>query len=529
MTAQVSTDGVSECRSNINTLDVYSARFSGCYNVYPLQIIRPIGKFRIDHQKYLDNFLTDLCSNNCVIHSFIGDNPKRAIARAAKSHSGYYACEYCESKGQLLNTQDTCLANKKKELHKQKNIIISRIEIARENNVSEEIETLTAVLKSITDAIKTLNSKNNNIVWPSSSYNGTERTKEKVLDISDKIDSHEILSLDEAKGITGRSLFLDIPYFNIVNDAPAEYLHLVCLGTVKRLIELTFNVGENRQRNTTRKLSSTAQFNKLISQVLVHREFSRRVRNLDFSVMKGEEFRNILIFFFPIVIKCIEPRAKERRLWLVFAYMIRACILPNNEYNLINPDVVKYCCQQFYTLYEKLFHARNCSYNTHVMCSHLPKIRLHGPLTLTSAFGFESFYGEMRHSFTPGTASPLKQILEKILIKRTLSHHCCKRPIFFSPKDSAMESNSYVYTFTDNEYQFYKIMSIQDDNFECKSVGKYEAAFTETPTLNWSKVGVFRAGGISEENHYIQKENVSGKVIKVDNLFITCPNNVLEE
>lgn len=231
-----------------------------------------------------------------------------------------------------------------------------------------------------------------------------------------------------------------------MNDMPVEYLHGFCLGVVKRQVILTFNVGEIRQRNTTRRLSSASDFNNKMSKIKVFRECSRRARNLDISVLKGQEYRNIIILFFPIVIDCIPKQSKERRLWLLLAYLVRVCILPENEYNRTDKDVMQYCGNQFYDLFEKMFHARNCSYYVHMIGSHMPEIRASGPLTLTSAFGFESFYGELRNSFTPGTSSPLKQILEKVMLKRSISAHCCEASIFFSPKDSNQESNSLVYT-----------------------------------------------------------------------------------
>ena len=209
--------------------------------------------------------------------------------------------------------------------------------------------------------------------------------------------------------------------------------------------------------------------------------------------------------------------------------MIRACILPNAEYEQIDKDIVKYCSDNFYKLYEQLFHARNCTYNTHTMCSHLDKIRVHGPLTFTSAFGFEAFYGEMRRAFVPGTKSPLKQILMNIMLKRVISFHSCKATIYFSPKDTNMECNSYIYTFNRNDYQFYKIVSIEENEFECNVVEKSEAMFQETPTLNWGKVGVFKYGEIKDEVEIVQRHNIAGKLIKVKDLLITCPINVLEE
>ena len=497
--------------------------------MYPVQIIRPLAKFRPDYQTYLDNFLTDVCSNGCEIDAFVGDNLKRAIARFCKNHASYFPCEYCEAKGQLLSKEDEALMEKKLTLQKQKESILNRLFTARELNEEEEMETQTSLLKSVNDAIKALNKKNNNIVWPSTSMYGTLRTVEKIIEISNRIDEGESLSHDEAKGIVGRCLFLDIPYFCVIEDIPVEYLHCCCLGVVKRLICLTFNVGESRQRNTTRKLSSTDLFNKLMLLVQSPREYSRRARTLDFSVIKGQEYRNYILVFFPIIVNCIEEDAEERKVWLILAYMIRACVLPDNEYAHIDPAVVKECGRQFYALYEKLFHAHNCSYNTHVVSCHINQIRVHGPLTLTSAFGFESFYGEMRHAFVPGTMSPLKQIFEKILLKRAIGPHCCKRPIYFSPKDTPLESNSDIYTFNNNEYSFFKIVNIDDDSLHCYKVEKSPTSFKETPNLDWNKVGVFQGGQITNEMVEITKENVSGKFLKVDNLFITCPNNVLQE
>ena len=528
-TVHVSVDGVSECRSNINSMDVYSTRFFNCRTVYPILIARPIRKYRIDSQKYLDYFLSDVCSNGCKIDAFVADSQKRSNAKVCKGHGSYFPCEYCESKGQLLNSADLSFQEKKIELLRQKDIIHHQLRIAEESHNEEQIEILRTVQKTVNESIKNLKKTHNNIVWPASTMNGPKRTTEKVLSIVNRLENNEILSAEECKGVMGRSLFLEIPYFNFVLDMPAEYLHGVCLGVVKRMIILTFNVGENRKRNTNRKLSSTDTYNKLMASVKSPRESSRRSRCLDLSVMKGQEFRNCLILFFPIIITCIEPEAEERRLWLLLTYMIRACILPNNEFDTIDDNVVTYCGQEFYELYEKLFHARNCSYYTHVISCHMLEIRRNGPLTMTSAFAFESFYGELRNSFQPGTVSPLKQILSQVMLKRSISSHCCESSIFYSPKDTPLESNSLIYTFNENQYEFYKIKSIQDNSMDCYKVGKSQTSFPETPTLNWSNIGVFKAEGIFEEIVEISKQDICGKVIKVQDLYVTCPINVLLE
>lgn len=114
-TVQVSLDGVSECKSNINSMDIFSIRFANCRTVYPVKIIRPIGKFRVDVQTQLDDFLTDVCLNHCHIHSFVGDSQKRSNVKCCKGHGAYFPCEYCECKGQLLHDLDSSLKSKKKK------------------------------------------------------------------------------------------------------------------------------------------------------------------------------------------------------------------------------------------------------------------------------------------------------------------------------------------------------------------------------------------------------------------------------
>ena len=422
----------------------------------------------------------------------------------------------------------TSFFKKKKKLLDQKNTLQSAIASA-DSSDKEKINSLKEIEKNINENLKALSRKNSHIVWPSCTFDGNKRSTERIKEIVEKLENNEILSADEAKGITGRSLFLDIPYFDFVLHMPTEYLHSACLGVTKKMTELTFNVGENRQRNTTRKLSSPETFNKLIACVLVPREYSRRVRSLAFHVMKGQEFRNLIIVFFPLVIKCIEKEAKERRLWLLLAYMIRVCIITEPEYEDIDPEVLNYCGKQFYVLFEKLFNVRNCTYYVHIIACHLPEMRALGPLTESSAFGFESFYSEVRHSFVPGTNAPLKQVLQKCLMRRAIGPHCCETSIYLSPKETSHESNCYIYTYVNKQYSFFKILSIDNDHLTCYKVGKYVTSFPETPTLKWEKVGVFKAGGISDEVVTVHRADVAGKVIRVDNLFITCPNNVLRE
>ena len=530
---QISCDSVSKCKSNINSFDVWSTRFKDCHTIYPHTLVRPIGKYKINTVKYLRSFIYELAKNGCTIKLFVGDNPKRALARLALHHASTYACEYCFHKGTSLNLCEKHCNNEKEKLYEHKRVIEEQIQKLQEDEDVEEdaITSLNNIKEGIVKQLKDMNKGRRNIVWPSSTLGGEQRTKQKILDIIDKIENDENLSKDDRKGIVGRSPLLELEYFHFVLDIPTEYMHSTCLGVVKRVVELTFNVnpGNPRKRITTRKLSDPVCFNILIKMIKMPREFPRRARSLDFAVFTATEFRNIILFYFVIVIDCIEPGEKERKLWLLLAYLIRSCILPNKEFQDHTVPQIKIISEQFYVLYEKLFGPGNCTYNTHIVGSHMSDMRHHGPLTFSSAFGFENFYGEMRHSFTPGTVSPLKQIMTKIMLKRSLSTHTCAPSITYSNYETVLECNNLIYTFVLNEYHFYKIIDITEEHVSCHEIEKEIPFFEETPSLHWEHVGVF----IEKEQHsnisVIEKKIIQGKLLRVKNYLLTCPINVLEE
>ena len=125
--------------------------------------------------------------------------------------------------------------------------------------------------------------------------------------------------------------------------------------------------------------------------------------------------------------------------------MTRSCILPEEEYQCVEEIQITHSCQQFYDKYEKVMGLTNCSYSVHIICSHLLQMRSKGPLTSHSAFPFEGFYSELKNKFTPGTTSTLKQMLQNILIKRSLAHHCCEPSIYLANHNTVMENNSQIY------------------------------------------------------------------------------------
>ena len=529
---QLSCDGVQESRSNSVSIDVYSVNIKNCKCIYPVKLVRPLVKQNIDSKSHLREVVQDILQNGFRIRQFVGDNPKRSKAKGCKNHASWFACDYGYAKGVKIEVSDNSVA-KAKIIHQQR-LIQEKIEEFQNRPRSVENESAIADLKSLKkDLQNSVNAlkRKSNILWPFSTFTCEHRSRSSVLEIVGKIENGDDLSIDEARGIVDRSVLLDIPDFNYIYDSPAEYMHLACLGVIKRLTLLTFNVGDKKPfRVTKRKLTSITVFNKLMLNTKVTHEFPRRARRLDLAVFKAVEFRNLAILFFPLIVKCIEPAdAKEINLWLNLAYALRASIIPSVEFAPLNIDLIKECCSTFYRIFEILFGAQNCSYSLHVMMTHLMEIRTHGPLTETSAFKFESFYGEMRRAFVPGTTSPTKQILKNVLLKRALTGHYCKNDISITNYDTELESNNMIYCFVQNTYKIFKINEINGHQITCQKIGQYPAHFPQTPNIDWSNVGVFKRGGTCDNFTTINSSEICGKVLSVDKYLITCPSNVLNK
>jgi hypothetical protein len=173
----VNQDGVPLTKSSNKTGEVTSVKFPNCSTIYHWSITCPYNGY-----KFLDNQSKDLVDpivkavKACDIHlsQVLNDAPKRAKFRGLKNHGGYYCCDYCEQKG---------------------------IRKGRRGGPC----------------------------WfPYTVRKATPRTdvrfREQVTKRFTKKNGFD------GKGIMSKSPLLELPYFDMVNSIPCEWMHLVCTG-----------------------------------------------------------------------------------------------------------------------------------------------------------------------------------------------------------------------------------------------------------------------------------------------------------
>lgn len=331
---------------------------------------------------------------------------------------------------------------------------------------------------------------------------------------------------EETNGITLCSPLLKLPCFDMVCGLPTEYMHLVALGVVKKVLSLLLGIRKDGGLPKN-KQKALVDLNKSLRAIRTPSEFSRRTRDLKLAHWKAEEYRNMLLFFFPCLLPHLESK-DERTLWLLLVFAVRAYVLPREEYKSIQRFIdVPTVVNRFYGLFHKLFKSKGCSYNIHVF-SHLPLLHQHGPLTSTSAFRFESFLAVLKDSFRVGTPNVTKQIFENLFLSMAVKKHSCRPSLTFKAQATARSddtllranNNWYICVLKTHEGVLCKALNTEPAYFEMDN----EVAF------NFGHVGVYCDLGISDDaEQLIFVNDISGKGIRVAEYIVYCPYNVAFE
>jgi len=205
------------------------------------------------------------------------------------------------------------------------------------------------------------------------------------------------------------SILSGLPNIDIVDTFALDYMHLVCLGVVKKLIHLWLVRGPLNvriQSSVSKKISE--QLITLKSSIPC--EFARKPRSLnELARFKATEFRQILLYTGQIIFKgCIKDECYKHFMSLNIAMTI---LLSNNmEIKYINyaRDLFKYFVQNFEIIYGKHFISHNVHGLLHIADDYIN----FGSLDNISSFPFENFMKSLKKMIRKSD-KPLQQIIKR--------------------------------------------------------------------------------------------------------------------
>ncbi|XP_046402073.1 uncharacterized protein LOC124168026 isoform X1 [Ischnura elegans] len=206
----------------------------------------------------------------------------------------------------------------------------------------------------------------------------------------------------------GYSPLLDIPDIKMVTDFPYEYMHLVCLGVMRKLL-LGWLKGSLSVRLQARKV---VHLNSKIQNIVKHVpwEFARKPRSVNEVLRwKATEFRMFLVYTGPFLLKGILSKSAFKH-FLSLHYAIR--ILLSSDY-LKHGDYARALLKYFVKNFALLYGREGLTYNVHGLLHLASDAKIHGPLEKYSAFKFENKLAQIKRLVRKPNL-PLPQIVRRL-------------------------------------------------------------------------------------------------------------------
>jgi len=205
---------------------------------------------------------------------------------------------------------------------------------------------------------------------------------------------------------------LKVPHFKPVTNVPLDYMHLICLGIVRKLIYLWFD-GELHYRLQSKavEIISTRLLTQLKPSIPV--EFARKPRPMNcVKLWKATEYRLILLYTGPLAFKSILQKNVYTN-FMVLHVIVRILSSQDlNEYLSYAQDLILFFIKTFMRLYG----IQNMSHNVHSLIHLVDDVKKYGPLDKFSAFKFEN-YMQILKKYVRKADKPLQQVVRRCIEK----------------------------------------------------------------------------------------------------------------
>lgn len=241
--------------------------------------------------------------------------------------------------------------------------------------------------------------------------------------------------------------------FKCVSQFSLDYMHLVCLGVVRRM--LIFLIQGPRQCKLSRNQITEISNQLVLFNGKLPSEFARQPRSLDhIQRFKATEFRQFLLYTGPIVLRRVLPR----NVYCHFLLLTVAMSILLNEDDLVRLRYLQYAQQllQKFVNEAKLYYSDIFTvYNVHSLkhlCDDVKNFRC--SLNRVSAFPFENHLQSIK-KLVRNAKNPLAQIINRLSEKRNYANYSSReshyRIVSSRERDCCFLTKSGQYIFIEKE------------------------------------------------------------------------------
>ncbi|KAF0746333.1 Uncharacterized protein FWK35_00036891 [Aphis craccivora] len=192
----------------------------------------------------------------------------------------------------------------------------------------------------------------------------------------------------ELHHVSTLSDLIHVPGIDMVNSFSMDYMHLVCLGVVRKLINLWIHE-PLRTRLPNWKI-------KQISSSLIHlklyipNDFARKPREIEFiNRWKATELRQFLLYTGPIVLKKVISKNVFDN-FMALSIAMTLLLRPDKMHDKII-NYAENLLIYFVKTFQNIYGDHLASHNIHGLLHICDDYRRFGPLDLCSCFSFENF------------------------------------------------------------------------------------------------------------------------------------------
>lgn len=204
------------------------------------------------------------------------------------------------------------------------------------------------------------------------------------------------------------SILSEIPQLDLVYSIGLDYMHLTCLGVMKKLMQLWIEKGSVNVRLPS---LATKQISSLLLSLRPHIpcEFARKPRALsELPRFKATELRQIMVYTGQIVFKPFLKKHCFNHFMIFNIAMVILLSINMNDYIDYARDLMIYFVKQFEIIYGKHL----VSHNVHGLIHIADDYERFGPLDNISAFPFENFMKTLKKKLRKHEM-PLQQLIKR--------------------------------------------------------------------------------------------------------------------
>ncbi|KAK4886207.1 hypothetical protein RN001_002478 [Aquatica leii] len=213
----------------------------------------------------------------------------------------------------------------------------------------------------------------------------------------------------------------------LVTDFPIDYMHNVCLGVTRKLLDALMN-GPLSVRLPNRKVVLISNHLESLKPYIPI-DFNRKPRSLsDLSRWKATEFRTFLLYIGPLVLKDMVDIAVYENFLLLHCSI--TILLSNSHITHIGTSFAGKLLKTFVEHCESLYGEHFQIYNIHNLCHLNEDAERFGSLNCISSFPFENYLGQLKR-LVRSTINPLQEICNRLSEIEKFSTHSeieCSQP-----------------------------------------------------------------------------------------------------